>query len=85
MGSLHPYFDCVITDPEHLILIQETRTELAVSVAEAWKLAGDNIERAQETQKKKYDSGRPEIDLKVGERVMVYMLSDTQGPDRKLA
>ena len=61
------------------------RTELAVSMAEAWKLAGDNIARAQQAQKKKYDSGRPEVDLKVGERVMVYMPSDVQGEDRKLA
>ena len=64
---------------------EDYRMELAVSMAEAWKLAGDNIARAQETQKKKYDSGRPEVDLKVGERVMVYMPIDVQGQDRKLA
>ena len=34
---------------------------------------------------RKYDSGRPEMDLKVGERVMIYIPSDTQGKDRMLA
>ena len=30
-------------------------------------------------------TGRPEVDLKVGERIMVYMPIDVQGQDRKLA
>ncbi len=35
-------------------------------MAEAWKLAKDNIEKAQDVQKRKYDAKRAEVDLKVG-------------------
>ena len=61
------------------------KSELAVRMAECWKLARDNITKAQATQKKKYDSKRSVVDLKVGERVMVYMPSEVQGRNRKLA
>lgn len=63
---------------------EDYRSEL-VRLAEAWGLATGNIGNAQNVQKRKYDSGRPEIDLKVGERVMVYTPSEIQGRDRKLA
>ncbi len=56
-----------------------------VRMAEAWKLAKDNIDKAQDAQKRKYDAKRAEVDLKVGERVMVFMPSETQGQNRKLA
>ena len=61
------------------------KTELVLGLAESWRLARENIGKAQEVQKRKYDSGRAEVDLKIGERVMVYMPIETQGPDRKLA
>lgn len=50
-----------------------------------WRLAREHIEKAQVFQKWHYDAGRTEVDLKVGERVMVYMPSEAQGQDRKLA
>ncbi len=61
------------------------RTELMVSLAEAWQLAKSNIGHAQCRQKKSYDKDKQESNLKPGERVMVYMPSESQGPERKLA
>lgn len=54
-------------------------------MATAWKLAGENIKGAQVHQKKSYDKKSREVDLKVGERVMVFMPSDCKGKERKLA
>ncbi len=61
------------------------RTELMVSLAEAWQLAKSNIGHAQCRQKKSYDKDKQESSLKPGEWVMVYMPSESQGPERKLA
>ena len=61
------------------------KTELVVGLGESWRLAREHIEKAQDSQKRHYDAGRAEVDLKVGERVMVYMPSEVQGQDRKLA
>ena len=53
-------------------------------MATAWKLAGENIKGAQVHQKKSYGKKLQEVDLKVGERIMVFMPSDCQGKERKL-
>ena len=53
-------------------------------MASAWKLAGENIKGAQVKQKKFYDRKTREVDLKVGERVMVFMPSECKGENWKL-
>ena len=58
------------------------KTTRRIGLAESWRLARENIGKAQEV---KYDSERAEVDLKIGERVMVYMPIKTQGLDKKLA
>ena len=64
---------------------QDYVSELAVRLSEAWQLAKENISKSQMIQKLKYNANKPEVDLKVGEQVMVYMPSKAQGKDRKLA
>ena len=57
---------------------EDYRSELVIRLAEAWKLAHDNIDQAQLVQKRKYDEKRQEVDLKKVERVMVYMPNQEQ-------
>ena len=40
--------------------------------------------KAQDLQKRNYDSKRPTVDLQVGEHVMVLMPSEIQSQERKL-
>lgn len=65
---------------------EDYKSEITLRMAEdTWQLAKENIDKAQGVQKRKYDAKRVEVDLKVGERVMVFMPSETQGQDRKLS
>jgi len=50
-----------------------------------WKLASNDIQNTQTSQKKMYDTKAGEVDLRVGERVMVLMPSEIQGKEWKLA
>ncbi len=65
--------------------LDEYKEEFFNHMFHAWKLALENIQKAQVTQKKSYDKKAKEVDLKVGERVMVLMPSETQGKNWKLA
>ena len=65
--------------------LDDYKEDLVCDMAPAWKLASENIKKAQTTQKKMYDRKAKESDLRVGERVMVLMPSETQGKDWKLA
>ena len=48
-------------------------------------MAQGNIKRAQEQQKKKYDRNAKDVNLNIGDRVMVYMPSEMQEKNWKLA
>ncbi len=52
-------------------------------LASAW--AKKEIEGAQAAQKRQYDHAAKDPKLRCGDRVMVYMPSEVQGNDRKLA
>ena len=65
--------------------IDDYKEDLVSNLSEAWKLAKENIEQAQTAQKKAYDRKAREVDLRVGERVMVLMPSESQGKEWKLA
>ena len=65
--------------------IQDYSRELALNLSTAWKLAQENIRGAQMKQKKQYDRSSTPPTLKVSDRVMVYMPSEVQGKNRKLA
>ena len=64
--------------------LDDYKEDLVCDMALAWKLASENIKKAQTTQKKMYDRKAKESDLRVGERVTVLMPSETQGKDWKL-
>ena len=57
--------------------------ELTLGLSQAWKLAHNNIQRAQ--GQKQYDRKSRPANLGVGERVMVYMPAEAQGKNWKLA
>ena len=66
--------------------LDEYKEELACNMLLAWKLAMENIERAQAAQKRAYDRKSTEVNLFVGERVMVVLMpSDSTGKNWKLA
>ncbi len=58
------------------------KENLLFDLSTAWKLAKENIEKAQCSQKKQYDRNAKEASVKVGDRVMP---SESQGKDWKLA
>ena len=57
------------------------KVELAYNLSEAWELARENILVAQERQKTQYNKKSRTIDLKVGDRVMVFMPGELHGKD----
>lgn len=65
--------------------LDDYKEDLLCNMSLAWKLASDNIEKAQTTKKKAYNRKMKEVDLHDGERVMVLMLSESQGKEWKLA
>ena len=60
------------------------KVDLLANLSLAWRLAAENIQAAQNRQKKYYDRSANEINLKVGDRVMVYMPSELRGEEHKL-
>ncbi len=65
--------------------LDEYKEEMTSNFSLAWKLASENISKAQAAQKKAYDRKTEEVDLRVGERVMVLMPSEVKGKTWKLA
>lgn len=65
--------------------VADYKEDILSSLSAAWKLAADNIKKAQVNQKKYYDRARKSFSIHVGDRVMVYMPSDVQGKDWKLS
>ena len=59
------------------------KVELASNLSEAWELARENILVAQERQKTQYNKKSHTIDLKVGDRIMVFMPGELHGKDRQ--
>ena len=58
---------------QHLTDLDTYKAEVAFKFSEAWKLARDNIKKAQQCQKKHYDRRTRLPRFKVGDRVFVYM------------
>ena len=58
---------------------------MVTGLTDAWKLAGKHIKEAQQRQKRQYDKRSKELDLKIGDRVMVYTPQEKKGKSRKVA
>ena len=68
----------------YMVDIDDYKVDLLANLSLAWRLAAENIQAAQNRQKKYYDRSANEINLKVGDRVMVYMPSELRGEEHKL-
>ena len=71
--------------PVYELDAEDYRTELVLKLSNAWSIAKEKIERAQDHQKLQYDKHTRRSEIQVGDRVMVFMPSKVQGKDRKLA
>ena len=60
-------------------------SELVAHLSDAWALAHQNIERAQNKQKMQYDKHSKTPKIKFGDRVMVYFPDQVKGKAWKLA
>ena len=64
---------------------EDYRTELVSILIKTCELALESIQKAQEKQRRFYDRQSRNPKFQVGDRVMVFMPSETIGKDRKLA
>ena len=71
--------------PTYELDTEDYWTELVLKLSNAWSIAKEKVERAQDTQKSQYDKHTRRTEVQVGDRVMVFMPSRVQGKDRKLA
>ena len=69
----------------YMVDIDDYRTELVSGLSDAWKLAGEQVKLAQQRQKFQYEKKSEELNLKQGDRVMVYMPAEKQCKARKIA
>ena len=69
----------------YMVDLDDYKLDLTTGLADAWKLAQENIKVAQERQKLTYDRSAKECTVKVGQRVMVHMPSELQGKTWKFA
>lgn len=70
----------------YLVDCDDYKVELMDSLSEAWRVAKQNIASSQNRQKTQHDNrATKEVDMHVGDRVMVYMPHETTGKQRKLA
>ena len=65
--------------------MDDYKSELVTGLSDVWELAGEKIKVAQQRQKSQYDHKSQELNLKPGDRVMVYMPLEKQGKARKVA
>lgn len=69
----------------YLVDISDYKEDVMVGLSSAWQLAQENIKKGQFKQKKFYDQASKVVDIRPGDRVMVYMPSEKQGKDWKLS
>ena len=69
----------------YMVDIDDYKTELVTGLTDEWKLAGEHIKEAQKRQKHQYDRRSKELDLTIGDRVMIYMPQEKKGNSRKVA
>ena len=70
---------------EYQVDIDDYKSELVYGLSESWKIAREQIKKAQKRQKRQYDRRARPKDIRVGDRVMVYMPYERTGKNRKLS
>ena len=81
MAEIHDYPQNI----HSVVDVEDYRSELVEKLSRAWTIAREKIQEAQKAQKTQYDRRAKYSSLRVGDQVMVYMPSEVQGKDRKLA
>lgn len=71
--------------PTYPVDVEDYRTELLTTLRKTRELAMESIRKAQDKQRRFYDQHSTNPTLQVGDRVMVFMPSETVGKHRKLA
>ena len=69
----------------HLFQFDDYKSEMMQSLGEAWKLAQENIGKAQKSQKEQHDKKARDAKFSVGERVFVFMPAKKTGKAYKFA
>uniref|UniRef100_A0A1X7UR29 Integrase catalytic domain-containing protein n=1 Tax=Amphimedon queenslandica TaxID=400682 RepID=A0A1X7UR29_AMPQE len=69
----------------YMVDVDDYKSELMISLTEAWDIARSSISKAQKAQKKQRDKEVRVKPIRVGDRVMVYMPHEAMGKNRKLA
>ena len=65
--------------------LDDYKSELIVRMAEAWKLARSQVEKAQQWQKKQHNRLSSDAEFHMGDRVYVYMPAEKRGKAYKFA
>lgn len=65
--------------------IDDYKSELALGLTKAWKMAREKVEKAQKHQKKFYDQRARKPTIRVGDRVFLFMPAATTGKTHKFA
>ena len=65
--------------------MDDYKLELASSLANAWRVASENLKKCQTRQKQQYEKRTTTKSVKPGDRVMVYMPKETTGSQKKMA
>ena len=69
----------------YMIDLDDYKNELLTALTSTWKLANTNISTAQDRQKITFDRTAKEMNLNVGQHVVVHMPSELQGKTSKFA
>ena len=64
--------------------VDDYKTELVFSLAEAWQTAQEHIRKSQHKQKRNYDKHTKTRAVRIGDRVMVLMHQEQTGKNRKI-
>lgn len=68
----------------YIIDLEDYQCDLATRMTQAWTIAKEKINSAQQAQKVQFDKTAKVPKLSNGDRVMVYMPAEVQGKMRKL-
>ena len=78
--------DIALSPPavRHTMDLDDYKSTMLMAVSSAWKLAQENLQKAQKKQKCQHDKRARNTEFTVGDRVFVYMPAIRSGPAYKL-
>ena len=78
--------DMALSPPtvRHTMDVDDYKSRMLLDMSNAWKLAQENLEKAQGKQKHQHDKNARDFKFAVGDRVFVHMPAIRSGPAYKL-